>query len=173
MKQERKEIPAIKKKQEEVELSFVDDRQWNKANSVTNVSEPLQFKVSMQKKRNEEKTNLRSPSGRSNVFTGASPIKPKLRSTMNELVTKSSDSLEMKLPKVCYGPETLVKLPWPNDGHEDAAWVSGHHLCFTSDICFDVHSFCFLCGSGGRGKVCMNSLHIQCMFCERLWIRVV
>lgn len=141
---------------EKVELSVISDLTQIKTKKGDS-SEPLQFKVNLQKnKDNEFHPDLVSPTGRSNVFTGMSPMKPKLRSSMIELIKKSgSGNISSKsLPRVEYGAEHLVKLPWPNDSNEDAAWVSGHHLCLinTTDATL-FPSLCFLCGSAGKGKV--------------------
>ena len=117
-------------------------------------NEPLQFKVNVKKTQNSKlKSDFASPTGRNNVFTGMSPMKPKLRSSMNELMKKSVDINSKKLPRIEYSTEHLVKLPWPNDSNEDAAWVSGHHICMISQEGSYFPSLCFLCGSAGQEKV--------------------
>ena len=137
---------------EKVELSVItDDTQMKNKNGG---NEPLQFKVSLKKTNNKFKADLTSPTGRSHVFTGMSPVKPKLRSSMNELIKKSVDINCKKLPRVEYTTEHLVKLPWPNDSNEDAAWVSGHHICLINELGSSFFpSLCFLCGSAGQEKV--------------------
>ena len=85
------------------------------------------------------------------VFT-CSPIKPKLRSTMNE-ITKHSRETNEHLPRVEYGLDNLVKIPWPNDNKEDAAWIAGHHLCLTTTSDLNIKNLCFLCGSAGKEHV--------------------
>ena len=139
---------------EKVELSVISDLTQIKTKKGDS-TEPLQFKVNLQKNKDDKfRPDIVSPTGRSNVFTGMSPMKPKLRSSMIELIKKSGDISSKSLPRVEYGAEHLVKLPWPNDSNEDAAWVSGHHLCLinTTDASF-FPSLCFLCGSAGKGKV--------------------
>jgi hypothetical protein len=155
---------------EKVELSVISDNTQMKTKKGDS-NEPVQFKVSLQKNKDSKfRPDLVSPTARSNVFTGMSPMKPKLRSSMIELIKKSSDISSKKLPRVEYGIEHLVKLPWPNDSNEDAAWVSGHHLCLinTTDASH-FPSLCFLCGSAGKGKVFM---FLEC-FCIVLFIIVV
>ena len=124
-------------------------------------NEPLQFKVNVKKTQNGKlKSDFASPTGRMNVFTGMSPMKPKLRSSMNELMKKSVDINSKKLPRIEYSTEHLVKLPWPNDSNEDAAWVSGHHICMISEEGLSYFpSLCFLCGSAGQEKVILYEQH--------------
>ena len=138
---------------EKVELSFVNDDALQKTKPSDNNkdTETFEFKVQQNqtKSKKKKKNNINSSI---DVFTGSSsPIKPKLRSTMNELM-KQKEPSEI-LPRLEYGIETLIKLPWPVDTNEDAAWVSGHHLCFTIPTELDVPNFCFLCGSAGKAKV--------------------
>ena len=138
---------------EKVELSVITDNTQIKAQK-GDPNEPLQFKVSVKKSKDDQfRADFTSPTGRSNVFTGMSPMRPKLRSSMNELMKRSADMTSKKLQRVEYTTEHVVKLPWPNDSNEDAAWVSGHHLCLTNHTGTYIPSLCFLCGSAGEEKV--------------------
>ena len=148
---------SVIKSPEKVELSFVSDDTLQFVHRSAESQE--QFQVQQEKKKTSKKNDSLNRSGGAIVFTGMSPIKPKLRSTMNELMSRPTLD-NVLLPRIEYGLETLVKLPWPNDGSEDAAWVSGHHFCLTVPMELNVNSFCFLCGSAGKEKVSfINSSH--------------
>ena len=137
------------KSPEQVELSFVSDHALQMIHKSSDGQEHFEFQVQQEKQKSKKSLNkLSIPE----VFTGMSPIKPKLRSTMNELISRPNRE-NLALPRIEYGLETRVKLPWPNDSSEDAAWFSGHHLCLTVPHEFNVKSFCFLCGSAGKEKV--------------------
>ncbi|XP_047130948.1 uncharacterized protein LOC100210554 isoform X1 [Hydra vulgaris] len=100
------------------------------------------------------------------VFT-CSSIKPKLRSTMNEI----THSFNEHLPRIEYSLDNLIKIPWPNDNKEDAAWVAGHHLCLTTAVDLNIRNLCFLCGSAGKEhmifcSLCCEPFHTFCLDVE-------
>ena len=131
---------------EKVEVCLVSD---NSFVSSSKEGSEIAFQVHHTNKKNRRKDSNCTDI---DVFTGMSPIKPKLRSTMNELISRT-DPMDTVLPRIEFGPETLAKLPWPNDTEDDAAWVSGHHICLTIPMNLDIWNLCFLCGSAGKEKV--------------------
>ena len=142
---------------EKVEVCLVSD---NPIVSSSKGGCEIEFHVQHSRKKTRKKEVNNSDI---DVFTGMSPIKPKLRSTMNDLITRT-DPMDTILPRIEFGPETLAKLPWPKDTSEDAAWVSGHHICLTIPMELDLWNLCFLCGSAGKEKVCITCIYITCIY---------
>ena len=161
---------------EKVEVSFVDDssllnRQDNLDTSMKNQDEVLSEKSYKESppEQLEVQSNLEGSqrSSRRNSFSNENEeiftlsskhLKPKLRSSMNGLIARKKilDRVQS---------DVVVKLPWPNDSHEDAAWISGHHITFITQMKMNIFNFCFLCGSAGKGKV---RLHF-CLVIPFLW----
>ena len=160
---------------EKVEVSFVDDslllnRQENDLDTkmenedeVLNEknykeSPPEQLEVQSNLEGSQRSSRRNSFSNENEeIFTLSSKhLKPKLRSSMNGLIARKKilDRVQS---------DVVVKLPWPNDSHEDAAWISGHHITFITQMKMNIFNFCFLCGSAGKGKVRLNfCLVISC-----------
>ena len=162
---------------EKVEVSFVDDSLLlNRQNNNLDTSMENQVEVLNEKNYKESPpeqlevhSSLEESQGSSRrnsflneneeIFTLSSKhLKPKLRSSMNGLIARKKilDRVQS---------DVLVKLPWPNDSHEDAAWISGHHITFITQMKMNIFNFCFLCGSAGKGKV---RLHF-CFIILCLW----
>ena len=135
-------------------INDIHNEKLEKSSDITQNQEtpPEKVEVSMENHNDSRRSTRRGSydihfGEHEDIFTASSShVKPKLRSSMYGLIARKKILNPVE-------SDMVVRLPWPNDSHEDAAWISGHHLSFTSQLKSNVYNFCFLCGSAGQGKV--------------------